>query len=129
MPDEWITDRADDLHKVHDLWKLIGFNLLPAAIDAVQHVQWFNDDLNDYTGPALIEQLEAKYRAGEAKYKREWLTMPPERFSQEIREEILDLVLYLAMRRTRWVLSEAGQSFTTNTDPGDEDDGICGVAV
>lgn len=133
MRDELMTDRADELRKVPDLWPLIEQNIDAALEDAIQHIKWFVMDANDYLGPSLRNAMREKYEAGEREHNRDWLNMDAWSFNREIREEIIDLVVYLAMRKTRWVLTAYGKSFSTNRDPGDEtpeeDDDSFGVAV
>lgn len=127
MRDDLMRDRADELRDVKDLWPLIEANIDAALEDAIQHVKWFVMDANDYLGPSIRAAMRDKYEAGEREHKRDWLNMDAWTFNREIHNECLDLVVYLAMRKTRWVLTEHGASFKTNTDPGDEDD--FGVAV
>ena len=112
------TDRADDLRFTVDLWTEIEPHITAAAADAIQQVKWFAMDLDDYTGPSMRANLHDKFKRGELEHGRDWLDMSIEEFRQEIRDEVRDLVIYLAMRRARWV---------NTTDPGDED--VCGVAV
>jgi hypothetical protein len=51
-------------------------------------------------GSAFLAMLEARYRNGEALYKREWLDWPDgARFDDEVLQEVADGILYLAMRR------------------------------
>lgn len=51
--------------------------------------------------PGLWAALEARFRKGQAEYghRNEWITWPAERFDKEQTEELLDLILYRAMRR------------------------------
>jgi len=53
--------------------------------------------LND---PQFVEMLRARYEQGEREYQREWVTWPDsQRFYDELREELADAIMYLAMRR------------------------------
>ena len=50
--------------------------------------------------PQFKAMLRARYEAGEREYQREWVTWPDsQRFYDELREELADSVMYLAMRR------------------------------
>ena len=51
--------------------------------------------------PGLWAALEARFRRGQAEYghTNEWLRWTAERFDLEQTEELLDLILYRAMRR------------------------------
>jgi len=52
--------------------------------------------------PGFMALAEARFRQGEAEYKGtsgEWLRKPPEWFDTERYQELVDLVLYTAMRR------------------------------
>ena len=52
--------------------------------------------------PGFMALAEARFRQGEKEYKgtsAEWLRKPPEWFDNERYQELVDLVLYTAMRR------------------------------
>lgn len=50
--------------------------------------------------PQFIAMLRARYEQGEREYQREWVTWPDsQRFYDELREELADSIMYLAMRR------------------------------
>ena len=119
--DSWlITDHADTLKTIDDLWPLIEAELDQAAKVAAQHVEWFRLDLEDYTRTSIIDGLRDKFSAGEKEHGRDWLNMSVDEFSREIRNEIRDLVIYMAMRRVRWRPTDTTGSYQTNQDPGDE---------
>ncbi len=78
-----------------DAWPFIDAELGNALRDA--RLLLFHTDLRGFRS-----LLEARYRAGERLYEREWLTWDdPSRFDEEAVQELADLVLYLAMRRVR----------------------------
>jgi hypothetical protein len=52
--------------------------------------------------PGFLMQAEARYRNGERLYKREWLEWPLDRFEDEAMQELVDWILYKAMRRVKF---------------------------
>lgn len=50
----------------------------------------------------FLVQAEARYRNGERLYEKEWLDWPLDRFEDEAMQEIVDYVLYIAMRRVKF---------------------------
>lgn len=50
----------------------------------------------------FLNAAEARYRNGERLYKKEWLDWPLDRFEDEAMQELVDLVLYKAMRRVKF---------------------------
>jgi hypothetical protein len=114
-------DKADELRTVDDLWPLIEQQLPIALRDAKRHLDAFIRDQADLThAPTYKRALEMKFAAGEAEHGRDWLNMTRDQLLREIYAEVLDLVLYAAMIRTRWV--RTAPAFETNRDPGDEAD-------
>ena len=61
------------------------------------------------------QELEAKFRKGEAEHGRDWLKMTRQQLEAEINAELMDLTIYQAMIDARW----------PSPDDGDED--VCGV--
>lgn len=104
-------DRAEELRAKADLWPEIEQHLQAAQEDAERFMLRL---------PIITDHersfFEWKYRMGEAEHKRDWLDMTRDRLLESIKEEVLDLVLYHAMLRARWV----DASYTTDEDPGDE---------
>lgn len=87
------TDRADALKQADDLWPIVAKHISQACNLAVL-------GFLDYTpDPTLLEE---KFRRGEAEHGRDWLNMTREQLDGEIDEEMLDLVIYHAMRMARW---------------------------
>lgn len=118
--DYLIRDIADELRTLDTLWPRIEAELDQAATLAIQHATWFKQDLDDYTRAGVIDSLRAKFEKGEAEHGRDWLNMTSQQLNEEIRAEILDLVIYIAMRRARWRPTSAVDEYLTNRDPGDE---------
>lgn len=75
-------DRANELRNMPDLWPIIRQHL-------GQH-RFSEDD------------LEAKFRKGEAQHGRDWLNMTRRQLEREVESEWLDLALYTAMIRARF---------------------------
>lgn len=50
----------------------------------------------------FVNAAEARYRNGERLYEKEWLDWPLDRFENEAMQELVDLVLYKAMRRVKY---------------------------
>lgn len=50
----------------------------------------------------FVNAAEARYRNGERLYEKEWLDWPLSRFEDEATQELVDLVLYKAMRRVKY---------------------------
>lgn len=68
-----------------------------------------------------LEEFEAKFRAGELEHRRDWLDRPFDWFGEALGEEVLDLVLYCAMRRARFYAPRLiVPPFVANRDLGDE---------
>ncbi len=76
-----------------DLWPFVQAELAPAYREVL--AAWQDPP------PGLWAALEARFRRGQADYghTNEWLRWPPERFDAERWTEMLDEVLYTAMRR------------------------------
>ena len=55
----------------------------------------------------FLNAAEARYRNGERLYNKEWLDWPLDRFEDEAMQELVDLVLYKAMRRVKFPLPVA----------------------
>lgn len=89
-------DRANELRELPDVWPEVEQHLGAAIHDAMAAAEtawlWMGTDM-----------LEKKFRKGEAEHGRDWLKMRAEDLQREIEAELLDLVLYHAMRRARWV--------------------------
>jgi hypothetical protein len=52
--------------------------------------------------PGFVRLAKARYEVGQKEYKGtadEWLNQPPDWFDNERYQELLDLILYTAMRR------------------------------
>lgn len=102
-------DRADELRGMPDLWPEVERELGAALNDAMLAADsvwlWMGSDV-----------LEEKFRKGEAQHGRNWLDMSEGDLHSEIEAELLDLVLYHAMRRARWVAPK----FISDRDMGDE---------
>lgn len=88
------------LEDQEDLWPIVLGHLrelvgdLPVGTAQLEQVLRAVD-------PVLSEgELEAKYRRGEQEHQRDWLGWKSEDFEVALREELVDLVLYVAMRRT-----------------------------
>ena len=52
--------------------------------------------------PGFFMQAEARYRNGERLYQRDWLNWPLDRFEDEAMQELVDWILYKAMRRVKF---------------------------
>lgn len=113
-------DRAPELWKTNDMWHEIERHIPAAIADATESLRWFALDLEDYTGPTAEAAMRQKFAAGEAEHGRDWLHMTRGELLREIRGEVMDLVLYHAMIRARWV---DRPDFACHVDPGDEQDG------
>jgi len=50
----------------------------------------------------FVNAAEARYRNGERLYNKEWLEWPLDRFEDEATQELIDLILYKAMRRVKY---------------------------
>lgn len=50
----------------------------------------------------FVNAAEARYRNGERLYNKEWLDWPLDRFEDEATQELIDLILYKAMRRVKY---------------------------
>lgn len=112
-------DRAAELWATTDMWPDIQRHIPAAVADATESLRWFALDLDDYTGPTTEAAMRRKFAAGEAEHGRAWLHMTRDELLAEIRAELMDLVLYHAMIRTRWVDEP---DFVCHVDPGDEQD-------
>ena len=55
----------------------------------------------------FLNAAEARYRNGERLYNKEWLDWPLDRFEDEAMQELVDLVLYKAMRRVKFPIPVA----------------------
>lgn len=81
-----------------DAWPFLE----PHLAGAVEELQAILRD--DPLGPSkphgLRALLEARYRAGEREYQRDWLTQTdPAWFDTELAQEVADAIIYIAMRR------------------------------
>lgn len=94
----------DDLKTTEDLWPVIQHELSRAILEAHEYANKFLNQA--HRGINVDDELEAKFRKGEAEHKREWLDMTDTAFTEAIREELLDVINYAAMRR---VLRNADQ--------------------
>ena len=113
-------DRASELWATPDLWREIRPRILEAANDAAGAAMTFALDLDDYSGPVIEAEMRHKFLAGEQEHGRDWLQMSRSELEQEIRYELMDLVLYHAMILARWETVSSTPPFESNTDPGDE---------
>lgn len=59
-------------------------------------------ELQSLAANGFVNAAEARYRNGERLYEKEWLDWPLERFEDEAMQELVDLVLYKAMRRVKY---------------------------
>jgi hypothetical protein len=85
-----VDDRVKD-----DPWPFILMELDEAWAEVRAELQ--NLAVNGFVNAA-----EARYRNGERLYEKEWLDWPLERFEDEAMQELVDLVLYKAMRRVKY---------------------------
>lgn len=81
------------LRRDDDLWPFVRAEI-GAAYRAVR-------TLVEDPPPGMWHALEERFHRGDADHghRREWLRWSQERFEHEMAEELLDLVLYAAMRR------------------------------
>ena len=80
-----------ELAAMDDAWPLIREHLADAlddAIDQVSQLSWHSLD------------LEGKYRRGNVEHGNQWVGMTDDELRHEMQEELEDLVIYAAMRRT-----------------------------
>lgn len=106
------VDRADELRSRADLWPEIAPHLGVALWEAV--VEFESRGMR-----FSVAEFEAKFRRGELEHERDWLDLPAEWFGVAIGEEILDAVLYCAMRRARFSPVPVAP-FVSHRDLGDE---------
>lgn len=59
-------------------------------------------ELQNLAVNGFVNAAEARYRNGERLYEKEWLDWPLSRFEDEAMQELVDLVLYKAMRRVKY---------------------------
>jgi len=59
-------------------------------------------ELQNLAVNVFVNAAEARYRNGERLYEKEWLDWPLSRFEDEAMQELVDLVLYKAMRRVKY---------------------------
>jgi hypothetical protein len=85
-----VDDRVKD-----DPWPFILMELDAAWAEVRAELQ--NLAVNGFVNAA-----EARYRNGERLYEKEWLDWPLSRFEDEAMQELVDLVLYKAMRRVKY---------------------------
>lgn len=105
------VDRAGELSKLRDVLPEVLAHFELALLEAAAV-------LESVATRIPRAEFEAKFRKGEAEHGRDWLTWKsPADFDAAAREEIVDLVLYLAMRRARFSTAPA---FLSNRDLGDE---------
>lgn len=83
---------TDDLRDLDDIWPYLAKHL-PQVLAQLEEI------LHAVTQrPGLHDQLEAKYRAGEAEHQREWLDWDSmDTFVDESAAEVLDLIVYQLM--------------------------------
>jgi len=77
-----VSDAADDLRAVSDLWPIIA-QYLPETNFA-------------------LDRLEAKFRKGDAEHNRGGLDMSRAQLEAEVEAEHIDLALYAAMLSARF---------------------------
>lgn len=87
-----------------DVWPFIFDQIDEAVEELLDILEEYRTRLTFASG--LVKRLEARYRMGEALYEREWLGWDESRFESERLEEIVDAILYGAMRRVRHPLSD-----------------------
>jgi hypothetical protein len=82
----------NDLRDKRDIWPVIA-ERLPDALEHVHHA------LDEVLGrPQLMDELERKFRKGEAEHDRDWLNREDANtLIMDAAEEILDFILYQAM--------------------------------
>jgi len=73
-------------------WPDLEIHLRYALQDLVDEVEWVRSSM-------VPEAFEKKFKAGEKKYKSQWLDMTEADLLREVSEELLDAVVYLCMRR------------------------------
>ena len=83
-----------ELREEQDLWPIVRERLL-GQIGTLPLERLRIDLANINLDEA---EIEAKYRRGEAEHQRDWLDWKAEDFDAAIREELVDLLLYGAMR-------------------------------
>ena len=98
----------DELKQTDDLWPVIQHELSRAILEAAEYAHRFLAEA--HIGINVDDELEAKFRKGEAEHQRTWLEMSDKAFSDAIREELLDVINYAAMRR---VIRNADQEATS----------------
>jgi len=83
---------TDDLRDLDDIWPYLAKHL-PQVIAHLEEI------LHAVTQrPGLNQELETKYRAGEAEHQREWLDWNSiDHFVDESAAEVLDLIVYQLM--------------------------------
>lgn len=112
------ADRAAELRELADVWPEVARHVRTSVWEAVV----------DFEARGMrfsLADFEEKFRRGEAEHRRDWLEQPLEWFGDAIGEEILDAVLYVAMRRARFApngpdTARAAAPFVANRDLGDE---------
>lgn len=100
-----VSDRAEELAELSDLWPEIEGQLGMAMADVARSCMTFLDRcVGEFAAGdgALLGALQAKYRRGEDEHQRDWLQMDQETLEGEVTNELLDLLLYAAMIRARW---------------------------
>lgn len=81
-----------------DAWPFLTPHL-PGAVAELRRII-SDDPLSPGKVHGLRALLEARYRAGEKEYNREWLTKTdPSWFDTELACEVADAIIYIAMRR------------------------------
>ena len=83
---------TDDLRDADDIWPRLVAHI-PEVLATLEEI------LHSITQrPSLYQELENKYRAGEAEHQREWLGWTSaDRFVVESADEVLDLIVYQLM--------------------------------
>jgi len=79
-----------------DMWSKIHTQL-PRAMDMVEEAVI----PTVFNSVWLYQELQERYSKGEAEHGGEWLDWKNEAFVDNIREEVLDMILYCAMNLAR----------------------------
>ena len=79
-----------------DMWRKI-FLQLPHAMDMVEETI-VTEVVNQIT---IYDKLEDRFRKGDELHKGEWQDWNPEKFVENIKEEVYDMIIYCAMNLVR----------------------------
>ena len=96
-----IEDRASELRETPDLWPEIKAEIENAVQDAMMSMRSMAGAVHHLD---TLEDLEKKYRKGDAEYNREWLGMSLADLELEVYQELQDLVIYHCLIRVRFKL-------------------------